>query len=88
MLTIQYDEIIGSVAFVLWALFLFTAALHRSSSQESGGSASVAWLLAFSSIPLTALVGPLGFAVIALWGRDELVFVRENEKRKGNEKTK
>ena len=81
MLMIQYDEIIGSVAVVLWALFLLTTAFHRS-SKERGANAATAWVLAFDFVTLTALVGPLGYAVIAMWGRDELVFAREKEKMK------
>lgn len=81
MLMIQYDEIIGSVAVVLWALFLLATAFHRF-SEERGANATTAWVLAFDFVTLTALVGPLGYAVIAMWGRDEMVFAREKEKLK------
>lgn len=88
MLIIQYDEIIGSIAVVLWALFLFTTAFHTSYSQGRGTNAAVAWALIFHSVTLTALAGPLGYAAIAIWGRDELVFAREKERRKDVGKTR
>lgn len=81
-MTIQYDEIIGSVAVVLWALFLFTAAFHRLSSQEREVNAPGVWVMVFGFVTLTALVGPLGCAVIAMWSRDELLLAKGKEKRK------
>ncbi|MCJ1267865.1 hypothetical protein MMC22_007751 [Lobaria immixta] len=88
MLIIQYDEIIGSIAVVLWALFLFTTAFHRSYSQGRGANVAAAWALIFHSVTLTALAGPLGYAAIAIWGRDELVFARQKERRKDVDKTR
>lgn len=88
MLMIQYDEIIGSVAVVLWALFLLTTALHRSASQAGiAGSTTAAWAVVFDLVTFTALVGPLGYAVVAIWGRDELVFASGQERTDG-QKTK
>ncbi|MCJ1469009.1 hypothetical protein MMC07_007641 [Pseudocyphellaria aurata] len=81
MLVIQYDEIIGSVAVVLWALFLLTTALQRFSSQVGvAGSTTAAWAVIFDFVTFTALVGPLGYAVIAMWSRDELIFASGAER--------
>lgn len=84
MLTIQYDEIIGSAAVVLWALFLFTTASREK--KGANAAAAAAWGLGLGSVALSALVGPLGYAVIAVWGRDELVFARGKDRRTDGEK--
>ena len=88
MMLIQFDEIIGSVAVVLWALFLSTTMFRRSSSQATGTKAATVWASVFGFVMLTPLVGPLGYAGIAMWGRDESIFAGEKERGKHVEKTK
>ncbi|KAL9039458.1 MAG: hypothetical protein Q9180_002513 [Flavoplaca navasiana] len=73
---LQYDEIVGTTAMLLWSTTLYFIAMERR------GPAS--WVsLVIKGIVVEALVGPVGFAVAALWARDEIIFANDsNEKKK------
>ena len=69
-LLIQYDEMVGSTAVVLWAATLFVQA-----NKYSKGEQYDQWLALAVGIPLfTCLTGPIGCAVVFFWIREELVF--------------
>ncbi len=72
---LQYDEMIGGAAMVLWSASLYTNAIG------SKGLADWAWL-AMKGIVILALAGPQGLAVAAVWARDEIIFASDNQKTK------
>ena len=72
---LQYDEIVGSTAMLLWSTCLYIVAMDR---KEPAGWAS----LVIKGIVIEALAGPLGFAVAAIWARDEIVFANDNTEKK------
>lgn len=72
---LQYDEITFSLALSLWAVFMFTRAMDQKKKFET------AYVFIFDFISLMALCGPVGYAVICLWSRDELIFGDQNEQR-------
>lgn len=76
-LLIQYDEFISCLAMALWAVFLFTKVM---SQKKKFGTF---YVFIFDFVTLTALLGPLGYAVICIWARDELIF-EDQQGRKGN----
>ena len=67
-LLIQYDEIMSSLAIILWAVFLFTKVMSQKKKFET------TYVFIYDFITLTALLGPLGYAVVCIWARDELIF--------------
>lgn len=73
-LLLRYDEIISSLAIVVWAVFLFTQAMSQKKKFET------TYVFIFDFITLTALLGPLGYAVICIWARDELIFEDQKER--------
>ncbi|OKL61251.1 hypothetical protein UA08_03389 [Talaromyces atroroseus] len=77
---LQWDNIIGSLAVLLWAVIANVSA-HRKTEGQVG------WLcLLFQISTSLALTGPIGTAVRLVWERDELVFEEEdlkNAARKG-----
>lgn len=73
---IQYDEALASVAVVLWAFYLFATAFNKLKKADT------AFALIFNFITIPALVGPIGYAVVCIWGRDELVFEEKSDQRK------
>lgn len=75
LMMIQYDAIISSLAIVLWAVFLFTNAMSQKKKFET------AYVFIFDFITLTALLGPMGYTVVCIWARDEMIF----EDQKGRE---
>lgn len=78
LLQLQFDEIIASAAVALWAAVL----LERELSQIRRVRKTYA--LALDFIFKTALVGPIGYAVLCIWTRDELIFekkIEENAKK-------
>ncbi|KAL8790947.1 MAG: hypothetical protein Q9213_000372 [Squamulea squamosa] len=72
---LQYDEIVGAAAMVLWSAVLYVSAIDRK------GPAGWASLVA-KGVVIEALAGPQGFAVAAVWARDEIIFASDNEERK------
>lgn len=72
-LMIQYDLIVGSLAVMLWTFFLFMTAFNELKTVNT------AFVLIFDCVSIPALVGPMGYAVICMWGRDELVFEERND---------
>jgi hypothetical protein len=72
---IQYDEIIGSLAVSLWAVFMFARVMSQKKRFETS------YVFIFDFVSLTALVGPVGYAVICIWARDELIFEDQQERR-------
>lgn len=67
LLLLQYDGLIGSASFVLWASTLYVRAYGRRRVFDR-------WLSLFAAnVLLTALVGPVGCVVALIWARDELV---------------
>jgi hypothetical protein len=65
---LQWDLLVGSAAMLLWAIALRVQA-------ETVRSSLSAYLSQFTFLLLvSAVIGPSGAAVMALWARDELVF--------------
>lgn len=75
LMLIQYDEIISSLAIVLWAVFMFTKVMSQKKKFET------TYVFIFDFITLTALLGPVGYAVICIWARDELIFEDQKEQQ-------
>ncbi|KAL8762938.1 MAG: hypothetical protein Q9184_001160 [Pyrenodesmia sp. 2 TL-2023] len=64
---LQYDDMVGGAACVFWSTALYVSVAERKSVHG--------WVsLMVKSILIAALAGPEGFAVAALWARDEIVF--------------
>ncbi|KAI4112758.1 MAG: hypothetical protein LQ345_006141 [Seirophora villosa] len=63
---LQYDEMIGAATFLLWSATLY---VNVTEKKSLGGWAS----LIVRSIAVAALAGPYGFAVAAIWARDEVI---------------
>jgi len=69
---LQWDTIVGTVSTAIWGLTLRTAAKHETATLTQ-------WISGLIKITIIALaVGPCGAAVVAVWGRDELVLRRSN----------
>ena len=66
-LFLQYDEIIGSTALLIWATILYVRADSRQKAFDKWPQLVVA--MSF----LMLLTGPSGCAVTLLWARDELI---------------
>ncbi|KAL8904281.1 MAG: hypothetical protein Q9207_003377 [Kuettlingeria erythrocarpa] len=67
---LQYDEMVGSAACVLWSAALYLSVAKRKSVDG--------WVsMVVKGVVLEALAGPEGFAVAALWARDETIFAVE-----------
>ena len=75
---LQYDEMTGSAALVIWSIALYLNIALRKS--ESGSWVALKTVSAFTAS--IALFGPSGSALCFIWARDELVLV-DNE---GNDK--
>lgn len=72
---LQYDEMVGAAAMVMWS-----AALYINTSERKGLGD---WLsLIVKGIGIEALAGPHGFAVAAVWARDEIIFADDNTQKK------
>ncbi len=67
---LQWDTIVGVVSVAIWGLTVRTLAKHETATagQVVSGAIKIAVLSSF--------VGPAGAAVVAIWGRDELVLSR------------
>lgn len=72
---LQYEELIGGLSTLLWALF--------SIEQSWGGARGLKyWTMLLTGTPLlTFLMGPLGCAVVLIWIRDEITFNRTIESK-------
>ena len=66
-LLIQWDEIVGCLAVLLWTTFLYLRAY-----EQNGKSTNLAGL-ALRLLIGTVTTGPLGCAVLLMWSRDDLV---------------
>ena len=75
LMLLQYDEIIGSLAISLWAVFMFASVMSQKHKFET------AYLLIFNFVTFTVLLGPIGYAVICIWARDELIFEDQKGQR-------
>lgn len=75
LMLLQYDEIVGSTAVLLWASFLYLQAHKRF--HGTGIWLETAGVLAL----LTTLAGPVGCAVFLMSARDQMVFAQKNEKK-------
>ena len=78
---LQWDSLTGTSAVFLWALTLRIAAKKESGTLPQ-------WILGLVKMGvLVVALGPAGAGVVAMWGRDELVFRRwAEEKDKSREK--
>ena len=76
-LLLQYDELIGSGAMILWSTALFMMVYRKCRSVQSEAS----WIV--YGIMAMLLTGPLGYATACVWARDELLVseAEENEKK-------
>jgi hypothetical protein len=64
---LQWDLIVGTIATAVWGLSIRTAAKEQSASVSE-------WIVGSVKIAIvSAVLGPCGAAVVAVWGRDELV---------------
>ena len=78
-LLLQYDELIGSGAIVLWSTALFMMVYRKYRSVQSEVS-----LIAYGILAMF-LTGPLGYATTCIWARDELmVSEAEDDDKKVN----
>jgi len=67
---LQWDVVTGTSAVLLWALTLRTTAKHEDATP-------LQWVIGMVKVGVIATVlGPAGAAVVAIWGRDELVWQR------------
>ncbi|MCJ1477789.1 hypothetical protein MMC13_006462 [Lambiella insularis] len=66
LMLLQYDEMVGSTAVLLWASFMYANAKSQNKTFSSWGQMALLVTL------LTVLAGPTGCAVALLWARDEL----------------
>ena len=74
---LQYDELIGSSAMLVWAFALFVQAREVATHALHISRIVILCLLTL------VLGGPLGLAVAIIWARDELVFahaIRDSKK--------
>ena len=76
-LLLQYDELIGSGAMLLWSTTLFMIIYRKCRSHQSEAS------LIAHGIMAMVLTGPLGYATACIWARDELLIsqAEENDKK-------
>ncbi|KAI4185926.1 MAG: hypothetical protein L6R41_003823 [Letrouitia leprolyta] len=76
ILFLQHDEIVGSAAVVIWSLALY---LNTTGKKTMGD-----WIsLMVKGTGIAAVAGPQGFAVAAIWARDEIIFaIDQTEKKK------
>ena len=76
-LLLQYDELIGSGAMLLWSTTLFMIVYRKCRSHQSEAS------LIAHGIMAMVLTGPLGYATACIWARDELLIsqAEENDKK-------
>lgn len=68
LMLIQYDEMIGSLAMAIWAVFMLTKKMREKKKFDTP------YIFLFDFVSLIALLGPIGYAVVCIWARDELVF--------------
>ncbi|KAI4129920.1 MAG: hypothetical protein LQ338_002005 [Usnochroma carphineum] len=69
---LQYDEMVGAAAIVLWSSALYINQIQKKSLGE--------WVsLVVKGIVIEALAGPHGLAVAAVWARDEIIFAEEHD---------
>ena len=66
-LLLQYDELIGSGAMVLWSTTLFMIVYRRTRKPQSKASLIVQGMMAM------VLTGPLGYTAACIWARDEML---------------
>lgn len=72
---LQYDEMVGAAAMVGWSTALYLSASGRKEPGE--------WMsLIAKGVAIEALAGPQGFAVVAIWARDEKILAKENNEKK------
>ncbi|KAL8658587.1 MAG: hypothetical protein Q9202_007516 [Teloschistes flavicans] len=72
---LQYDEMVGAAAMVVWSTALYLSASGRKEPGE--------WMsLIAKGVAIEALAGPQGFAVVAIWARDEKILAKENDEKK------
>jgi hypothetical protein len=70
---LQYDEVMGSAAMLLWALYVYLCNLKRVTLGNLVSTVS-------TTLGLTAMLGPVGAAVSLLWMRDEdILGLKEGE---------
>lgn len=88
---LQYDEFVGSIAVCFWASFLPAKVLNKENIRNPGKARSVlkSWL-PVQSLLSVSLFGPLGYAVICIWARDEAIMneAKMNTAAGGEEKEK
>ena len=67
LLLLHYDEMCCAAAWVFWGVTIYF-------QTDSGGKSLGRWAtLAGRGLGAWAVAGPVGAAVVCLWGRDELV---------------
>ncbi|KAL8677808.1 MAG: hypothetical protein Q9186_005788 [Xanthomendoza sp. 1 TL-2023] len=72
---LQYDEMVGAFAMVVWSSALYINAMEKRSLSS--------WATLFvEGVVIEALAGPQGFAVAAIWARDECIFAKEDINKK------
>lgn len=66
---LQYDEMVGAAAMMLWS-----SALYLNATEKGGLGGWIS--LVIKGMVIEALAGPQGFAVAAVWARDEIIFAQ------------
>lgn len=75
LLFLQHDEMVGAAATVIWSLALYLNA--------SGKKTMSSWVsLAVKGAGIATIAGPQGFAVAAVWARDEIIFANDQTEKK------
>ncbi|OJJ68122.1 hypothetical protein ASPBRDRAFT_47070 [Aspergillus brasiliensis CBS 101740] len=78
---LRWDYLIGSVGMVVWAWRLYTNAVRKVSGGHTMGWCE--WVSLVVRVALLGVVaGPVGAAVVLVWGRDEMVLGGGGEKGK------
>ncbi|KAL8934036.1 MAG: hypothetical protein Q9216_006103 [Gyalolechia sp. 2 TL-2023] len=72
---LQYDEMVGGAAIVLWSAVLY---LNVANKKTIGDWVS----LVIKGTGIATVAGPQGLAVAALWARDEIVFAADQTGKK------
>lgn len=75
-LLFQYDNMVGSAAMALWATVIYLRACKQNKTTPSLAR------LIVQVVSLIIFTGPVGYAIIMIWSRDELVYGKKNIERK------
>ncbi|KAL8827341.1 MAG: hypothetical protein Q9170_007054 [Blastenia crenularia] len=73
---LQYDEMVGAAAMILWSATLYLNIMKKKNTL-------VEWMsLMVKGFAIGAIAGPQGLAVAAMWARDEIISAEDYTERK------